>query len=113
MTLNLLRWLLAGLILLPVAGWVLRPGSELWRHLGRYSVLGLLGVGCYNALQYLALKTSTPLNVTLTLPPPQYARKGGEIVAAQLAKVGIGEITRHLWLLMAATFAVVLLVVCE
>jgi peptide/nickel transport system substrate-binding protein len=32
---------------------------------------------------------ATPLNVTLTLPPPQYARKGGEVVAAQLAKVGI------------------------
>jgi len=32
---------------------------------------------------------ATPLNVTLTLPPPQYARKGGEIVASQLAKVGI------------------------
>lgn len=32
---------------------------------------------------------TTPLNVTLTLPPPQYARKGGEIVAAMLAKVGI------------------------
>ena len=31
----------------------------------------------------------TPLNVTLTLPPPPYARKGGEILAAQLAKVGI------------------------
>ena len=31
----------------------------------------------------------TPLNVTLTLPPPPYARKGGEIIAAQLAKVGI------------------------
>ena len=30
-----------------------------------------------------------PLNVTLTLPPPLYARKGGEIVAAQLAAVGI------------------------
>ncbi len=30
-----------------------------------------------------------PLNVTLTLPPPEYARKGGEIVAAQLAKVGV------------------------
>ena len=30
-----------------------------------------------------------PLNVTLTLPPPQYARKGGEIIAAQLAKVGV------------------------
>lgn len=32
---------------------------------------------------------TTPLNATLTLPPPQYARKGGEIIAAQLAKVGI------------------------
>ena len=32
---------------------------------------------------------ATPLNVTLTLPPPPYARQGGEIVAAQLAKVGI------------------------
>ena len=32
---------------------------------------------------------TTPLNVTLTLPPPQYARKGGEVIAAQLAKVGI------------------------
>lgn len=29
------------------------------------------------------------LNLTLTLPPPAYARKGGEIVAAQLAKVGV------------------------
>ena len=32
---------------------------------------------------------ATPLNVTLTLPPPPYARKGGEVLAAQLAKVGI------------------------
>jgi peptide/nickel transport system substrate-binding protein len=32
---------------------------------------------------------TTPLNLTLSLPPPQYARKGGEIIAAQLAKVGI------------------------
>ncbi|HEY9067595.1 MAG TPA: ABC transporter substrate-binding protein [Burkholderiaceae bacterium] len=32
---------------------------------------------------------ATPLNVTLTLPPPPYARQGGEIIAAQLAKVGI------------------------
>jgi peptide/nickel transport system substrate-binding protein len=32
---------------------------------------------------------STPLNLTLTLPPPSYARKGGEVVAAMLAKVGI------------------------
>jgi len=64
-TLNLLRWALAFLILLPIAGWVVRPGSPLWKHWKRFAILGLLGVGCYNALQYLALKTSTPLNVTL------------------------------------------------
>jgi drug/metabolite transporter (DMT)-like permease len=64
-TLNLLRWALALLLLLPLAGWVLRPGSGLWSHWRRYALLGLLGVGCYNALQYLALKTSTPVNVTL------------------------------------------------
>jgi drug/metabolite transporter (DMT)-like permease len=28
-------------------------------------LLGLLGVGCYNSLLYLALQTSTPINVTL------------------------------------------------
>jgi peptide/nickel transport system substrate-binding protein len=32
---------------------------------------------------------ATPLNVTLTLPPPPYARKGGEVLAAMLAKVGV------------------------
>jgi drug/metabolite transporter (DMT)-like permease len=64
-TLNFLRWALAFMLLLPMAGWVLRPGSGLWTHWRRFAVLGLLGVGCYNALQYLALKTSTPLNVTL------------------------------------------------
>jgi len=32
---------------------------------------------------------TTPLNLTLTLPPPPYARRGGEIIAAQLARAGI------------------------
>ena len=32
---------------------------------------------------------TTPLQVTLTLPPPAYARQGGEIIASQLAKIGI------------------------
>jgi peptide/nickel transport system substrate-binding protein len=32
---------------------------------------------------------ATPLKLTLTLPPPAYARQGGEIIAAELAKVGI------------------------
>jgi drug/metabolite transporter (DMT)-like permease len=64
-TLNFLRWVLALLMLLPLAGWVLRPGSGLWPHWRRFALLGLLGVGMYNTLQYMALKTSTPINVTL------------------------------------------------
>ena len=65
MTLNFLRWALAFVILLPMAHWVLRSSSGLWAKWKRFALLGLLGVGCYNSLQYLALQTSTPLNVTL------------------------------------------------
>ncbi len=66
--LNAVRWAAALLLLLPL-GWRAvgsRPRrAELlarWRPL---ALLGLLGVGAYNALQYLALHTSTPINVTL------------------------------------------------
>ena len=31
----------------------------------------------------------TPLDLTMILPPPHYARQGGEIIAAELADVGI------------------------
>ncbi len=65
MTLNLLRWSIALLILLPLGRAILRPGSGLWADWRRFSLLGLLGVGLYNSLQYLALQTSTPINVTL------------------------------------------------
>lgn len=65
MTLNFLRWALAFVILLPLAHRVLRRDSGMWPNWQRFAWLGLLGVGCYNALQYLALETSTPLNVTL------------------------------------------------
>jgi drug/metabolite transporter (DMT)-like permease len=63
--LNFLRWVLAFLILLPLAGPVFARGSSLWTHWRRFAVLGLLGIGMYNALQYLALQSSTPINVTL------------------------------------------------
>ena len=65
LTLNLMRWALTALILLPLAWRALTPLSQVtqrWRYLG---LLGLLGVGAYNSLQYMALVTSTPLNVTL------------------------------------------------
>lgn len=65
LALNALRWILAFAFLLPL-GWraFARPREILrrWRYL---AVIGLLGIGCYNAFQYLALTTSSPLNVTL------------------------------------------------
>ena len=65
MTLNLLRWAIALLILLPLGRAALRPGSGVLANWRRYSMLGLLGIGLYNSLQYLALQSSTPINVTL------------------------------------------------
>lgn len=64
-TLNFLRWVVAFAILLPLAAWVLRRSGGMWEHWRRFAVLGLFGVGLYNTLQYLALQTSTALNVTL------------------------------------------------
>lgn len=68
LTLNAMRWWAAFAVLLLVGGRLLREARqrellrERWREM---AVLGLLGVGIYNALQYLALQTSTPINVTL------------------------------------------------
>ena len=65
LTLNFLRWVLVLLILLPLAWRVLVPWQRVvvrWRYL---VVIGLLSVGLYNALQYAALVSSTPMNVTL------------------------------------------------
>ena len=64
-TLNALRWGIAGLLLLPLGWRVLRAPGELarrWKHL---LLLGTLGVGMFNAFQYLALMSSSPINVTL------------------------------------------------
>lgn len=65
MALNLLRWSLAFAVLLVLAEPVLRRGSALWPSWQRFALLGLFSVGGYNALLYLALNTSTPINVTL------------------------------------------------
>lgn len=65
MTFNLLRWSIALLVLLPLGGWVLRRSSPLWREWKYYALLGLLAIAGYNSLQYLALHSSSPLNVTL------------------------------------------------
>jgi drug/metabolite transporter (DMT)-like permease len=65
MTLNLLRWAIALLILLPLGRAALKQGSGMLANWRRYALLGLAGIGLYNSFQYLALQTSTPINVTL------------------------------------------------
>src|SRR5690606_39267675 len=60
-----LRWGLALAVLLPFACGVCRRDSLLWPAWGRFALLGLIGVGRSNTLQYLALQTSPPITVTL------------------------------------------------
>ena len=66
--LNASRWALALALLLPL-GWRVFRGpaqrARLRRRAPYLALLGLTGVGVYNALQYLALQTATPLNATL------------------------------------------------
>jgi drug/metabolite transporter (DMT)-like permease len=65
MTLNFFRWAIALAIILPFVGrlWALKneANGAVWRLI----LLGLTGMGCYNSFQYLALQTSTAMNVTL------------------------------------------------
>jgi drug/metabolite transporter (DMT)-like permease len=65
MTLNLLRWTIALLVLVPLGWRTLQGGHGIVARWRRYALLGLLGIGMYNSLQYLALQSSTPINVTL------------------------------------------------
>jgi drug/metabolite transporter (DMT)-like permease len=64
-TLSAVRWGLAALLLLPLGWRVFKPNSALWQNKKRFLLLGLFGVGSYNVLLYLALQTSTAINVTL------------------------------------------------
>ncbi len=65
LTLNFMRWSMTALLLLPLGWRVLRRPDLIRERFGYLFVVSLLGVGLYNAMQYLALVTSTPINVTL------------------------------------------------
>lgn len=65
LTLNFVRWTLAALLLAPWAWQALRDWRVIVASWPYFLAIGCLGVGAYNAFQYLALTTSTPLNVTL------------------------------------------------
>ncbi len=60
---------------------------------GALGYVDTTGVNPYNVERAKALLKEAgvklPLELTLKLPPPAYARQGGEVIAAQLAKVGI------------------------
>ena len=60
---------------------------------GAFGFVDTTAVNPYNPDKAKALLkeagVTTPLEVTITLPPPPYARQGGEVIASQLAKVGI------------------------
>lgn len=66
--LNALRWVVAFVLLLPLGQAAIATSAARAQIASRWPyllVIGLIGVGAYNALQYVALRTSTPLNVTL------------------------------------------------
>ena len=87
--------LLLGIFIEPLPAMLL--SAPLFLPLAKHYGLDMVHVG--------VLMTAN-LAIALYTPPV-----GGTLfVAAKLAKVGIGEITRHLWPLMAATFTVVMLV---
>lgn len=65
LALNAARWTLALLIVLALGWRVLaepRALLERWRY---FALVGFIGIGSYNGFQYYALRTSSPVNVTL------------------------------------------------
>ena len=65
MTLNFLRWAIACMLLAPFALGIWKQRAAMRAAWPSLALLGLAGMGCYNSFQYLALQTSTPMNVTL------------------------------------------------
>lgn len=96
--LNAARWALALAVLLPL-GWralaTPQARAEVAQRWGYLSLLGLTGVGMYNALQYLALRTSTPINVTLiTASSPVWTMAIGALLYRErpTAAQGLGAV---------------------
>ncbi len=107
LTLNFMRWTLAAILLLPLGWRVLRRLDLVRERLGYLTLVSLLGVGLYNAMQYLALVTSTPINVTLVAS------------SSPVWMLGVGMLffgeqpTRRQWLGAALSLAGVLLVIAR
>ena len=65
LALNAWRWTLVLVLLMPWALALPRHATQVRAHWPYLMLAGALGMGSYNALQYLALRSSTATNVTL------------------------------------------------
>ena len=65
LALNFMRWGVALLLLLPLAWRLLANPAPLLQRWRYFAVVGFLGMGSYNALQYQALHSSSVINITL------------------------------------------------
>lgn len=108
LALSFWRWALAFLLLVPFTG------RSVWRHravirsnLPLLLLTSLLGVGCYNSLQYLALQTSSAINTTLI------GASGPIITLAVGAALFSAAVARRRWLGAAVSLAGVLWVIAR
>jgi drug/metabolite transporter (DMT)-like permease len=106
--LNFLRWAFAGLALLP---FVARELRGIWPVLKKTwkeaFLMGLLGVTCYNSLQYLALTTTSPINTSLIASSgPVFSLllgvllfgervRGGQVAGAAISLLGVAWVMVH------------------
>lgn len=108
LALSLARWVIAFALLLPFAGraaW--RHRAALARHWRILLLIGPLGVGAYNTLQYIALQTSTPMATSLIA-------SSSPVFILALGVLVFGERTRPAqWLGAALSVAGVVLVMAR
>ena len=111
-TLNFLRWALALVILYPFVARRLREDWPLVRtHLRLLTVTSLLSITLYNALQYLALITSSPINIALiTAAGPIFTLLVGRAffnagISRQAAVGAVLSIAGVAWVLLRGDFA--------
>ena len=106
--LSLARWLIALALLAPFA-WraTVQHRAALLRHWRILLVIGPLGVGAYNTLQYLALQTSTPMATSLIA-------SSSPVFILALGAIVFGEKTRAAqWMGAALSVAGVVLVMAR
>lgn len=108
LALSFFRWTLAFAVIAPfTARSVWRHRAVIRAHLPLLAWTGLLGVGCYNSLQYLALQTSSAVNTTLI-------GASGPIITLLIGAVFFSSrVARRRWIGAAISLAGVLWVIAR